>query len=178
MREISVASAESDNNGAYISKGNARRFFQYNADGTRTVHKENGIFYANVKTAKGYRRDYVPENEDFELTRFYRASKWNPTFTRTIATVKGVQEKELRPFYLVMYKWTEGKKEFVIQRHGNAKKPTSSSYFRKDPEVFSTIDNLLDQGMSTDKIYSQMTHRSASTVSQTISNPKMIANRR
>ena len=102
MREISVASAESDDNGAYISKGNARRFFQYNADGTRTVHKENGIFYANVKTAKGYRRDYVPENEDFELTRFYRASKWNPTFTRTIATVKGVQEKELRPFYLVM----------------------------------------------------------------------------
>ena len=53
MREISITSAESDDNGAYISKGNARRFFQYSVDGTRTVHQENGTFYANVKTAKG-----------------------------------------------------------------------------------------------------------------------------
>ncbi|XP_022809025.1 uncharacterized protein LOC111346004, partial [Stylophora pistillata] len=114
----------------------------------------------------------------FELTRFYRASKWNPTFTRTIATVKGIKEKELKPYYLVIYKWTEGEKEFVTQRHGNAKKPTSSSYFCKDPEVFSTIDNLLDKGMSTDRIYSEMADRNTDTVSQTISDPKMIANRR
>jgi hypothetical protein len=59
MREVSISSAESDDNGAYISKGNAKRFFQYNADGSRTVHQENGTFYANVKTSKGYRRDYT-----------------------------------------------------------------------------------------------------------------------
>lgn len=115
MHEISISSAEADDNGAYLSKGNAKRFFQYNADGSRTVHQENGTFYANVKTSKGYRRDYVPDTEVFELTRLYRASKWNPTFTRTIVIVKGIQEKELRPFYLVMYKWAEGEKEFATQ---------------------------------------------------------------
>lgn len=104
-----------------------------------------------------------------------QASKWNPTFTGIIATVKGVIEKELRSFYLVMYKWTEGEKEFVTPQHGNAKKPTSSSYFRRDPEVFNTINNLLDRGMSTDKIYSQMAHKNTNTVSQTVCNPKMIA---
>ncbi|PFX17680.1 hypothetical protein AWC38_SpisGene17985 [Stylophora pistillata] len=163
MREIPISSAEADDNGAYISKGNAKRLFQYNADGSRIVHNENGTYYANVKTAKGYRRDYVPDTEVFELTRFYRASKWNPTFARTIATVKEIKEKELKPYYLVIYKWTEGEKEFVTQRHGNAKKPTSSSYFRKEPEVFSTIDNLLDKGMSTDKICGEMANRNTDT---------------
>ena len=33
MREIPISSAEADDNGAYISKGNAKRLFQYNADG-------------------------------------------------------------------------------------------------------------------------------------------------
>ncbi|KXJ09617.1 hypothetical protein AC249_AIPGENE23030 [Exaiptasia diaphana] len=168
-----------DDNGAYISKGSAKRLFQYStADGARTVHEENGTFFANVKTSKGYKRDYVPDNEVFELTRYYRASKSNPTFTRNISTVKGAREKDIRPFFLVMYKCSGEVKEFVTQRDGNAKKSTSSNYFHKDPEVFKTIDTMLEKGLSTDKIYNEMIQSSINTVSQTISHPKMIANRR
>ncbi|RMX57773.1 hypothetical protein pdam_00006752 [Pocillopora damicornis] len=48
MREIPISSVEAEDNGAYISKGNAKRLFQYNSKGSRTVHKnENGAFYAN-----------------------------------------------------------------------------------------------------------------------------------
>ena len=51
-REIPIPSAEADDNGAYISKGSAKRLFQYNDEGSRTVHKnENEAFYANTKTA-------------------------------------------------------------------------------------------------------------------------------
>ncbi|KAJ7322044.1 hypothetical protein OS493_033207 [Desmophyllum pertusum] len=105
-------------------KGSAKRLFQYNSEGSRTVHKnENGAFYANVKISKGYRKDYIPESEVYELTRYYNTSKFNPEFSRTIATVKAITDKELKPFYLVLYKWAAGeRKEFFLPRHGNAKK--------------------------------------------------------
>lgn len=180
MREIPISSAEADDNGAYISKGSAKRLFQYNSKGSRTVHKnENGAFYANVKISKGYRKDYIPESEVYELTRYYNTSKFNPEFSRTIATVKAITDKELKPFYLVLYKWAAGeRKEFFLPRHGNAKKPTSSSYFRKDPRTFTVIDNLLDEGMPTDKVYNTLIKEKTTTVSKTIPGPKMIENRK
>ena len=55
-----------------------------------------------------------------------------------------------------MYKWAGGTKEFILQRHGNAMKPTASAYFRKDPVVSETIDEYLDQGLSVDNIYATM----------------------
>ena len=99
MREILISSAKADDNGAYISKGSAKRLFQYNSEGSRTVHRnENGAFYANVKTSKGYKKEYIPESEVYELTRYYKTSKFNPKFSRTIATVKAITSKELKPF--------------------------------------------------------------------------------
>ena len=180
MREIPISSAEADDNGAYISKGSAKRLFQYNSEGSRTVHKnENGAFYENVKTSKGYKKEYIPESEVYELTRYYRTSKFNPEFSRTIATFKAITDKEPKPFYLVLYKWAGGEsKEFFLLPHGNAKKATSSSYFRKDPCTFIAIDNLLDEGIPEDKAYDTMIEEKTTTVSETILGPKMIANRK
>ena len=180
MREIPISSVEAEDNGAYISKGNAKRLFQYNSKGSRTVHKnENGAFYANVKTSKGYRKEYIPESEVYELTRYYKTSKFNPEFSRTIATVKAITDKELKPFYLVLYKWARGEsKEFFLPRHGNAKKPTSSAYFRKDPCTSTAIDNLLDEGMPTDTVYNTLIKEKTTTVSETIPGPKMFENRK
>ena len=180
MREILISSAKADDNGAYISKGSAKRLFQYNSEGSRTVHRnENGAFYAKVKTSKGYKKEYIPESEVYELTRYYKTSKFNPEFSRTIATVKAITDKKLKPFYLVLYKWAGGEsKEFFLPRHGNAKKPTSSSYFRKDPRTFAAIDNLLDEGIPADRVYNTMIKEKTTTVSETIPGPKMIANRK
>ena len=85
----------------------------------------------------------------------------------------------MKPFYLVLYKWAAGEsKEFFLPRHGNARKPTSSSYFRKDPRTFTAIDNLLEEGMPTDKVYNTLIKEKTTTVSETITDPKMIENRK
>lgn len=178
-RVIPIASAEADDNGAYLSKGNAKRFYQYSsASGSRTVHSENGVFFANVKASKGYRKEYVPKEEVYELARHYKTNKANPSFSRAIITVRAVTEREPKPWYLVLYKWTGGPKTFILQRHGNAMKPTASAYFRKDPVVSETIDEYLAQGLSVDKIYGTMSKEVCQSVSETISGPKMIENRK
>ena len=83
QRVIPIASAEADDNGAYISKGNAKRYYQYSStSGSRTVHSENGVFFANRKLSKGYKKDYVPTEEVYELTRHYKTNKANPSFSR------------------------------------------------------------------------------------------------
>ena len=93
--------------------------------------------------------------------------------------VQSLKDKELKPFYLVLYKWTSGEsEEFFLPRHGNAKKPTSSSYLRKDPRTFTAIDNLLDEGIPTDKVYNTLIKEKTTTVNETIPGPKMIANRK
>ena len=64
MRVIPISSAQADDIGAYISQGSDKRLFHYNSEGSRTVYKnENGVFYAIVKTSKGYKKEYVPESE-------------------------------------------------------------------------------------------------------------------
>ena len=68
QRVIPIASAEADDNGAYISKGNTKRYYQYSStSGSRTVHLENGVFFANRKAAKVYKKDYVTTEEVYEL---------------------------------------------------------------------------------------------------------------
>ena len=54
---------------------------------TRTCRKDdNGALYVNERVGSGHKRAYR-ENEDvFELSREYRQSKANPTFSHMIAT--------------------------------------------------------------------------------------------
>ena len=180
MREIPIKSAQADDNGAYISKGTVKKFFAYNDEGSRTAHKnENGAWYVNIKSSKAYNKVYVPENEIYELSRQYHMSKNNPYFSRTVATVKCVMEKACKPFYLIIYKWAGGADQvFLHPRHGNACKPTSGSYFRKDPSLLAEVDNLLESGMSTDQVYCTVAKREAFTVSEILPGPKLVENRK
>ena len=53
MCEISIQSAKADDNGAYISKGSAKKFYAYD-EWSRTTHKnENEVWYVNMKSSKG-----------------------------------------------------------------------------------------------------------------------------
>jgi hypothetical protein len=180
MRKISIVSAGADDNGAYFSKGSAKKHYTYTEHGSQTAHKnEDGTWYVNEKVSKEYRRRVVPESQVYELTRLYRTSKNNPDFSRLTATVRACNEKEMKPYYLVMYRWADGKqKEFVLSRHGNATKPTTSAYYRQDPGVFTDIEDMISEGMSTERIYSTMANRNVKTVSQTVSRPKIIDNRK
>lgn len=182
MREIPISSAEADDNSAYISKGSAKQWYTYNESGSTTVHKtENGAWYLKVKEAKMYTRRYIPESEVYELTRLYRTSKSNPDFSRTIATIRACNEHEPKPHYLVMYRWAgedQGPEDFVLPRHGNATRPTTNAYYRKDPKLLKEIDHMLEMGMSTDRVYSTIAKKKEETVSQTVTGPKVIDNRK
>ena len=86
QRVIPIASAELDDNGAYISKGNAKRFYQYSI--THTSHSENGAFFANIKASKGYKKDYVPNEEVYRLTTYYRMKKAKSHFQGPLSQLK------------------------------------------------------------------------------------------
>ena len=119
------------------------------------------------------------EETKYELKRESHTSKGNPKFSRAITTIKGYAEKEPRPFYVVTYKWADGADQrFDLPRHGNATKPTSGQYYRKDPSLFSKVDNLIGKGLSTDQVYNSTARAGASTVSEAIPGPKLIDNRK
>ena len=87
--------------------------------------------------------------------------------------------KEMKPYYLIMYRWAGDKqKEFIIPRHGNATKPTTNAYYQQDPCVFTQIDDMITEGMSTERIYSTMANKSSQTVSETVSGPKVTDNKK
>ena len=51
-------------------------------------------------------------------------------------------------------------------------------YYRKDPSLFSKVDNLIGKGLSTDQVYNSIARAGASTVSEAIPGPKLIDNRK
>ena len=179
-RETSISSAKADDNGVYMNKGSAKKCYIFNEERSRIVHSnENGGWYINVRGSKGYSKVTVLENEVFELKREYHTSKHNPKFSRMIATVKAVAEREKRPFYLIMYKWADGQvRKFHLPQHGNATKSSSGPYFRKDPSLFTEVDNMLEKGLLTDQVYTFVSRKGAGTVSETISGPKLVDNRK
>ena len=65
-----------------------------------------------------------------------------------------------------------------MPRHGNAEGSTVSPYCRQDPPLHKQIDGIIGDGMSNECIRSHLSHRDATTVSQTIRDPKVISNRR
>ena len=111
----------------------------------------------------------------------YKHSKYNPNFFRTIVSVWACEEKEPKPYFLVIYRWSKeglGPENFVLPRHGNATRRTTSAYYRKDPQLLAEIDGFLEKVMSTDQVYSTTANRKEDTVSQTVWGPKMIDNQK
>ena len=178
MREISMQRLTTM--GLIFQKGSAKKFYAYNDEWSRTAHKnENGPWYVNMKSSKGYNKVYVPEHEIYEVTRHYYTRKNNLGFSCTIATVKAQVENDPKPFYMIIYKWADGANyDFVLPHHGNASKPASGSYFRKDLSLFAELDDMLNRGLSTDQVYCSPSKQQNSTMSVAISSPKVVENRR
>ena len=65
-----------------------------------------------------------------------------------------------------------------MPRHGNAKGSTVSPYCHPDPSLDKQIHGMIGDGMSNECIYSDLSHREATTVGQTTRGPKAISNRR
>ena len=124
-------------------------------------------------------RQGVSEEDVAELTRRYHVSKNNKGFSRTIATVRRYLRKDVEPFYLMIYKWAAGSdKAFTTPRHGNSQEVSAGPYFAKDPSLMEKVYELLQSNPRTDAIYNQLTKDTVKTVSENISNPKFIDNRK
>ena len=79
---------------------------------------------------------------------------------------------------MVTYKVSRDNKEtFIVPRHGNAVNSHAPPYYRQDASVKTAIDEKLNQGWSTEKIYVNLTE-SDSTLSGTIKNLKVVDNRK
>ena len=79
---------------------------------------------------------------------------------------------------MVTYKVSRDNKEtFIVPRHGNAVNSHAPPYYRQDASVKTAIDEKLNQGWSTEKIYVNLTE-SDSTLSRTIKNLKVVDNRK
>ena len=180
MRKISLASGAADDNSVYVSKGGVKKYYACTELGSQTAHKnEDGTWYINERVSKEYSKRIVPKSQVYEITRFYRTSKNNPDFSRLTATVRACNEIEMKPYYLIMYRWPGDKqKEFIVPRHGNATKPTTNAYYWRDPCVFTETDDMITEAMSTERIYSTMANKSSETVSETVNSPKVIDNRK
>ena len=115
----------------------------------------------------------------YDLTRRYRQSKYNPGFNNIIVPATPLTTNITCDYYLVIYKWSQPPTvEFIMLRHGNASNPMTSSYFRQDPTALYTIDDMLDEGLSTAAIYSALTKEDARTANEMVHDPKVISNRK
>ena len=118
----------------------------------------------------------MAQDKLYEVDRRYRYSKHNPAFHNTIVTVRSVKTGVVFDNYLVIYKWSDTPtKEFILPRHGNAKQPSASSYYREDISVYENIDSMLPEGKSNDAV---LTSYNPKTAGETIRDPKVISNRR
>ena len=95
-----------NDNGTYVSKGCAKKYYVYNKDCCREVHKESNCDWFILVKEKGNIcvRQGVSEEDVVELTRRYHVSKNNKGFSRTITTVVSrYLRKDVEPFYLMIY---------------------------------------------------------------------------
>ena len=65
-----MGSASADDNGAYLSKSTAKKYFVFNENMCRTVHLGNNCdWYVGAKDGKDYVKEFVSEKDIVELTR-------------------------------------------------------------------------------------------------------------
>ena len=189
---IPVSSAKADDNGAYVRRGNFKSLIHVTFDtaqkvimNTRTCRKDdNSALYLNERVGSGYKRAYI-ENEDvFELSREYRQSKANPTFSHMIATARRYNETSLQQYYVTCYRWMDGENQenlsneenFVLPRHGNAVKPTAAVYYRTDSKVLCTSRKEITNNKNYDDIYKTVNTTNDFSVGTEIRNPKQLYN--
>ena len=100
-----MGSASADDNGAYLSKSTAKKYFVFNENMCRTVHLGNNCdWYVGAREGKYHVKEFVSEKDIVELTRYYRVCKHNKSFSRTFGTVRKYLKKDVEPFHLVIYK--------------------------------------------------------------------------
>lgn len=170
LSKVSLDMARADDNGAYIRKGSPRKLYYVKVDDCEAevtpAKAENGVYFIHERNddptviGSRYRKRFVAKTDVYELQRHYRVSKLND-FTHVIITVKRLDSSSINNYYMVLYKWNDGKDhaedDFITERHGNAKKPHCGTYYRQDPQMLEKAKDLLTDGAGCSKAYFNLT---------------------
>ena len=116
----------------------------------------------------------------FELFREHRESKANPNFNDVTAYVKKFSTSIISDFYASLYYRKKGtasqNEDFLIPRHGNAKKPTAAAYYRTDSQTISKARTMLSENYSSSSIYNEVNHEAKLSVGEETRDPKQLQN--
>ena len=187
MARIPLSAARADDNGAYSKRGNTYRHYYVKEGNCLFVHEdeEKRFFYNERdftrKTKKpSYKKVFVDTSKVYLLKRHYRYSKSND-FVNMIATITPFKAEKPNPYYMYLNKWSKKSANvdcFVVERHGNAKKPSSGAYFKKDPSVLENVRDRLNLNENPSKIYSDLSANidTTTSVSNFIDKPRVIYN--
>ena len=114
----------------------------------------------------------------FELFREYRESKANPNFNDVTAYVKKFSTSIISDFYVSLNYRKKGaasqNEDFLIPRHGNAKKPTAAAYYRTDIQTISKARTMLSENYSSSSIYNEVNHEVKISVGEETRDPKQL----
>ena len=187
---VPVSSARADDNGAYHKRGNASRFYFVKDGACQITHIDDyGYHFIKVRdhsaaTAKPvFVKRHVDHAFVYRLCRQYRYSRSND-FYNMIARISNIEPNSApHKYYLYLNRWMNETKHprcFTVERHGNATKPHSGAYYRKEQTVFTDVCKKLDDGMSPDETYLAVSRQNAnaSSVSQMLHNPKVVHNQK
>ena len=110
------------------------------------------------------------------VKRAYFQNKVNPWLSFCITQIRGLLQKVFQQYYLVVHKVIphEENKQFSLPRHGNAKHPDAPSYFCQDPATLAAMDEKLQKGWSTEKVYINLTKEETDKLSETLKNPQKV----
>ena len=154
---ISLESVKCDDNGSYLSKGTAKKFYYWESDKEeppRSAHfdKINQTWLIKQRTRSNCYEDVQVEQEKvYAVRRTYRQNKNNPWLTQCISTIKPVSASASNSYYLVIHKVNRDNKEtFIMSGNGNAVNSHAPPFYWQDPSVKTAIDEKLNQGWSTE----------------------------
>lgn len=175
VNKVSIAVAKSDDNGAYIKRGSPKRLYHVKVTGNEISVAQvkicNDAYYVNHRTTETqdnknvlgarYKKEFVKADEVYELQRQYRVSKSNNGFSNIIVTIRKVEQEKIEDYYLLIYRWNDdckiNEENFVLERHGNAKKPHAPTYFRQNPSLMEKAKDALQSGSSCSNVYNRLT---------------------
>lgn len=115
-------------------------------------------YYLKVRDGKDYHLEEVKKNI-YEIERYYRKNKSNPSLKRIIFKVKRIENNTYLPHIGVLYAYDENlnnqdDKDIEIVPHGNSKASYNQRpYIRTAQKTLNRERELLDTGKSVQEVY-------------------------
>ena len=155
---VPMTLAHSDDNGSYLQKG-CPKYLYYVGDSSCVIALcENGTYYINKRSGTKYQRFMlIVRKYTSWIESIGRRSKIEPSFKCLQLLVELIRKILCRTTLCLTdgtTVWEKNEKtDFVVSRHGNAKHPRASTYYRQNPILRQETKDKLSNGVPSGKTY-------------------------